>query len=338
MSRTGRAAPKKTPTEAKMPCHASVIGPKCTLGSKGSSINSSPSVALLEFPSGSAPARLVSPRKLARSGRGGRPAVSARGSRRRGVAGVGLRRLCLLLLFGLFGRSHGHAEDRLRDSARDPSLHLFEEAVRFALVGDERILLAVATQVDALAQLFHRGEVLDPVRVNGAQEDPPLDGAGQLVAEGLLARLVRLLDDLGDAIAQVVLVTQLVAEARRDDIRAIEHRPEARRELVEVPVLRVRRGRRGIDKAVGLLAQELENGLADIALLEDEPALSVDDVALVVEHVVELERALADIEVAALDLDLRLRDCPGDHPRLDRRRVVEAETGHQSRDALGRED
>src|SRR5258707_12859345 len=66
--------------------------------------------------------------------------------------------------------------------------------------------------------------------------------------------------------------------------------------------------------------------------------LPVDDVALVVQNVVEFERALADVEVAPLDLDLRLGDRPGDHARLDRRRVVEAEARHETGHALGRKD
>ena len=94
----------------------------------------------------------------------------------------------------------------MSDSAGDARLHLLEEAVRFALVGHEGVLLAVAAQINALAELLHRGEVLDPVRVDRAEEHPPLDGTGELVAELFLSGFVGLLDDLGNAIAQVVLV------------------------------------------------------------------------------------------------------------------------------------
>src|SRR5205814_10365720 len=37
--RSGSHTPKKMPTAVKIPCHASVIGPKCTLGSNGIWIN-----------------------------------------------------------------------------------------------------------------------------------------------------------------------------------------------------------------------------------------------------------------------------------------------------------
>ena len=65
----------------------------------------------------------------------------------------------------------------MRDPARDAGFHFFEEAVGLALICDERVLLAVAAEVDAFAELLHRGEMLDPVRVDRAEQDPPLDGA-----------------------------------------------------------------------------------------------------------------------------------------------------------------
>src|SRR2546425_5510013 len=185
------------------PCH-----PRRTAIARGSL-----PMTLLEFLSRSAPTRLIPPRQLARGRRGDGLPVAA-GRPRRGRAATGrLRRLCLLLLLRLFSCAHCHSENCLRDPARDTRLHFLEEAVGLALVGDERVLLAVAAEVDALAELLHRGEMLDPVRVDRAEEDPSLDGAGQLLAELFLTRLVRLLDDLSDAIAQLVLVAEL-AEAR----------------------------------------------------------------------------------------------------------------------------
>src|SRR5881296_767635 len=180
-------------------------------------------MALLELFSRSAPAGLIAAGKLARRGLGGGSSVSACASGR--AASGRLGRLRLLFLFGLFSGSNRHSENRLGGTARDTRLHLLEEAVCLALVGNERVLLPIAAEVDALAELFHRREVLDPVCVDRAEEDPALDGTGQLVTELLLARLVRLLDDLGDAIAQLVLVAEL-AEARGHDVRAVEHRPE----------------------------------------------------------------------------------------------------------------
>src|SRR2546428_4649538 len=135
-------------------------------------------VALFEFLSGAAPTRLVAPGQLARSGRGDRLPVpaGARGCAR--SPGAGLRLLRLLFLLRLLRSSDSHAQDGLGDATGDTRLHFLEEAVGLALVGDERVLLAVAAKVDALAELLHRGEMLDPVRVDRAEEDPSLDGAG----------------------------------------------------------------------------------------------------------------------------------------------------------------
>src|SRR6266581_3732718 len=226
--RSGSQTPKKIPTAVKMPCHASVIGPKCTFGSNGIVINwgertrrgschrlgavlarRSLSVTLLELFPRSAPTRFISPRQLAWRCRGGRASIPTGRSRGRRVAGTRLRRLRLLFLLCLFRSPDGHSENRLRDSACDTRFHFLEEAVCFALVRDERVLLAVAAEIYALAQLLHRREVLDPVRVDGAEKDPSLDSAGQLVTELLLTHLVRLLDDLRDPIAQLVLVAEL---------------------------------------------------------------------------------------------------------------------------------
>src|SRR5882672_10485348 len=133
-------------------------------------------MTLLELFSRSAPTWFIPAWQLTRRGRGRRSAVAACAGRRRPAAG--LRRLCFFILFGLLRRSNCDSENCLGDSTRDTRFHLFEEAVRLALVCDERILLAVATQVDSFAQLFHRGEVLDPVGVDRPEKDPPLDRAG----------------------------------------------------------------------------------------------------------------------------------------------------------------
>src|SRR5207247_704491 len=167
ISRSGSATPKKIPTAVKIPCHASVSGPMWTLGSNGIWIRRLASVTLLELLARTAPARVVAPELGVRprcgpavaTAAGGRPAARARLS-----AVLRLARRSLLGLLGLLRRPHSDAQDRLRDARRDARRHLLVEGVGFALVRDERILLPVPAQVDALAELLHLGEVLDPVR------------------------------------------------------------------------------------------------------------------------------------------------------------------------------
>src|SRR5688500_4270098 len=121
----------------------------------------------------------------------------------------------LFLCRGLLGGLHAHAHDRLRDARADARLHLLVEAVRLVLVCDERVLLPVAAQVDALAELFHGGQVLDPMRVDRAQEHPALDRAHDLWAELGLALLVRLVDELGGARQEVLTAVEARAGSRR---------------------------------------------------------------------------------------------------------------------------
>src|SRR5205823_2162507 len=114
----------------------------------------------LELFSRSAPAWFIAARQFVRRSPGSWPSVSARSSRRRCASPAGLGRLRFFVLLGLLRRSDGDSQDRLRDATGDAGFHFLEEAVRLALVRDERILLAVAAEIDAFAQLFHRGEVL----------------------------------------------------------------------------------------------------------------------------------------------------------------------------------
>src|SRR5260221_8352211 len=195
------------PTAVKMPCHATVKGPRCTFGSKGRFSSLAP-VTFLVLLARAAPARIVPAELLVRRGRGrdATAALSLRCSWRRHASARrgAIRRerrlgrgLVLLLLLGLLRRLHRDAEDRLGDVVRDLARHLVEEGTGLVLVRHERILLAVAAEVDALAELLHRGEVFDPVRVDRAQQQPPLDGARGLLAERGLAGFVRLVDEVG---------------------------------------------------------------------------------------------------------------------------------------------
>src|SRR5437762_526853 len=146
------------PTAVKMPCHATVNGPRCTFGSNGRFRPLAP-VTFLVLLARAAPAGIVPAELLVRSGRG-RDATAAlrlHGIRRDDVRARrrAIRRqrrfgggLVLLLLLGLLGRLDRDAEDGLGDVVRDLARHLVEERAGLVLVRDQRILLAVATEVD----------------------------------------------------------------------------------------------------------------------------------------------------------------------------------------------
>ena len=107
-----------------------------------------------------------------------------------------------------------------------------------AAVLDERILLRERAQMDALAQVVHRLQVLAPALVDDLQDEVALDLAREVGPQRLLAlgvRLERVLDELlrqRCAIRDVDLLAQLLD----GDVRPGE-RLHVRDEAVEVPVL-----------------------------------------------------------------------------------------------------
>ncbi len=143
-------------------------------------------------------------------------------------------------MLGLLGGLHRDAQDRLGHVVRDLACHLVEVGAGLVLVRDERILLAVAAQVDALAELLHRREVLDPVRVDRPEEQPPLDRARDLLAEGLLAGRVGVVDELLDLRLEVVARPEAGEGLEGDVVGPAEQRCQGRDERGQVPVLGVR--------------------------------------------------------------------------------------------------
>src|SRR5438445_143204 len=311
-SRTGSQTPKKIPTAVKMPCQARVIGPRWTFGSRGMSISgprgpggAAPqlaSVATLVLLARAAPARIVTPELRLRRRRGRYRGAAVAAGLTEGALRLCLplcvARLLLLLALGLLGGLHGDPEDLLRHAARDARRHLFEERVGLALVGDERVLLAVAAQIDALAELLHRGEVLDPVDVDRAQENPPLHHARQLLAELGLAPFVRLVDELRDLLLKLIQARG-VGEGRRGDlVGAAQHRAEPRGEPCAVPFLGVRGAR--------------------VALTAGTPAeLVVDTAGLVALGADDVEPTLRDDAGPEEDVD-----ATAGHVRRERHRAV----------------
>ena len=67
---------------------------------------------------------------------------------------------------------------------------LLEHREALVFVGDERVDLGEAAQVDALAQVVHVEEVFPPAVVDHLQQDRALEIAHQLVAELFLALVV----------------------------------------------------------------------------------------------------------------------------------------------------
>ena len=108
-----------------------------------------------------------------------------------------------------------------------------------AAVLDERILLGERAEVDALAEIVHRLEVLAPAPIDGLEDDVALDLARELRAERLLALVVRLERVLHELLRERVAIghVELLAQLLDRDVGSVE-RLHARHEAVEIPVLR----------------------------------------------------------------------------------------------------
>src|SRR5207253_1035791 len=76
-----------------------------------------------------------------------------------------------------------HPKDGRRDVELDVVEQLLECLEGLVLVLDQRVLLAEGPQADALLEVFHHGQVADPLGVDGPEHDPLLDLAHHLRGE-----------------------------------------------------------------------------------------------------------------------------------------------------------
>ena len=125
-------------------------------------------------------------------------------------------------------------------SSTDRLAELLEHHVALAAVLDERILLGERAEVDALAEVVHRLEVLAPALVDGLEDDEALDLARELGAERLLALVVGLERVVDELLGQRLALrdVDLLAQLLDRDVRVVE-RLHRRHEPVEIPLLRV---------------------------------------------------------------------------------------------------
>ena len=182
----------------------------------------------------------------------------------------------------------------------------------------ERVLLGVAAEADAAAHVVELGQVLDPQRVDRAEQDEPLDGRPVGLADLGSSRLEHLVGDLAEVLADRVAdaqLQQLVLGRARSPPRPIAS--SAADEALHAPVVGVVARRGGFDEVLEVLVEEGPDRLGQVLVAEDLVALRVDRLALAVDDVVELDDALADVEVEALDAALGALDRLADDARLD---------------------
>src|SRR5262249_42537205 len=126
---------------------------------------------------------------------------------RAGVAAADRPGRALRLLLGLSATATVLAldldldvEDEARELLPDRVDQAAEHLEAVVLVGDDRLDLGEPAQVDALAQVVHVVQVLAPALVDDLEQDVALERAHQLLAELLLALVIR----LDDVLAQLL--------------------------------------------------------------------------------------------------------------------------------------
>ena len=190
----------------------------------------------------------------------------------------------------------GGTEDVVGDLVLHVVLHLVEHRERFGLVLDQRVLLAVGAQADAVAELVHVVQVLLPEPVQRIENDEPLDGLQRV---GILVGRLRFVGALD-------LVENDVAHFLRRSCR--RRVPSASRS--ETPGSPTAASASSSHSSAGLssrailddprlddLLDDVEDRLARVFAVDDVVAEAVQHLALLVHHVVILQRAFADGEI-----------------------------------------
>mmetsp|Transcript_12872 Transcript_12872/g.30273 ORF Transcript_12872/g.30273 Transcript_12872/m.30273 type:complete len:931 (-) Transcript_12872:212-3004(-) len=243
-------------------------------------------------------------------------------------------------LVGLFLALDAHVQQRAGDFHLHQVQQLREQLEGFALVFLLGVLLGVAAQVDALAQVVQRRKVFAPALVDALQQHHAhervelLDANPvQLGLEQLIASLDHRVDDV--LVADGILGLDQLSQRNADLPLALQHLLQARQVPLLLQALRRNEGAHDIRQRG--FAQRRDLGDQRLGL-QDVVALLVDDLALVIRHIVVLQQLLADVEVAGLDLALRALNGTRDDACLDGLALGHLQAVHDGAHPLASED
>ena len=196
--------------------------------------------------------------------------------------------------------------------------------VAFALVFDQRIALAHATQPDTILEIIHLIQVFTPLAVKNREHDTTFQ-----LAQTLFTKLAFEVDILvlgvgndkllqgHDGLVSLELGDSILGCFRFDGNRV--HGVQSLEQAFPIPILRLVRALVGaLDVAQYRIVDELEDILVDVLALQYGLTLGIDDGALLVHHIVVLEHVLTDFEVARFHGLLRGAHALGNALRLDR--------------------
>ena len=198
----------------------------------------------------------------------------------------------------------------------------------------QRIPLPVGVQANAGTQVFHRRQVVDPMQVNGPQQQQPFQRPHRLRPQfrlpGRIDRFGVIGQDRGNLLSFPLQDRFLGGQFRRR--RANQH--QLRQESGNIPIIAVAVGQVFPQQVGKLLAQHFDNLFPQIVALEDAFPVGVDDFPLGVQHIVKVQQMLADIEMVALHLDLGAADGLGNQLVLNGNVGVHSAPAHHRLDAV----
>src|SRR5258708_1557694 len=233
----------------------------------------------------------------------------------------------------------GHHQ-RARHFQLDRLHEIAEQLEGLALVFLLRVFLRVTAQMDSLAQMVERGEVLKPVVVERREQYEPLDLMYGLRRIGCHFAGIGRLGLADRALEERVVVQPRIA---LEPLRQRQVEPE----LGSVHFFKARYvplllhalfGDIGTEEIGHHPLAQRRDLVRDVLRFEDGIPQLIDFATLIVCYVVVFQQLLADIEVVRLDLALRALDRSGDQTVLDRLALGHPQALHDGVDPLSGKD
>ena len=233
-----------------------------------------------------------------------------------------------------------HRHQDLGDFVLDVIDQLTEQLKRFTLVFLLGLLLGVATQMDALAQIVQCAQVVTPVGVKALQQHCTLE-----LREVLTPHLCHLGFKSGMRQLDNMLQNFLVGDGlglAHPRLQLNGNLPFVVEDFLQrsqVPLLFHRLGRYILAHQIchAVLAHR-GNHVRQIRRIEDVVALLVDHLALVIGYVVVFQQLLADVEIAGLDLALGRFNAARHDAGFDGFAIGHLQAVHDGLDAIAREN
>ena len=210
--------------------------------------------------------------------------------------------------------------------------HRFEHVEGFFLVLDQRIVLAVAAQPDALFQVIHAQQVIFPLLIDHAEHDHALVMAHGFGTDEFLFGVVAFLELGENGVAQLGAVQSFGLHSLGDEIDS-EAGEDRVFQAFDVPVVGVGFGGTMLFQLLGQYGGNviLKDEVLLIEAFEQAAPQAVHGFALLIHDIVIFEQVFAGLEMLPFDGFLRGLDAAGDELGLDGHSLFHAQTLQKGR-------